>query len=106
MNQNIYNESKIYNIEPITEYGEHEIHIGSTTEKYLSQRFQQHKSSFKKYLNASKQKHYVYDLFNRYGIDNYNICLLENYKCNDINEFRTKEGEYIRKFKTLNVLIK
>ena len=50
MNQNIYNQSKIYKIEPITEHEEYEIYIGSTTKKYLSQRFQQHKSSYKAFL--------------------------------------------------------
>ncbi len=29
-------------------------------------------------------------------VDNFNIYLLENYNCNDINELRAKEGEYIK----------
>ena len=97
MNQNIYNQSKIYKIEPITEHEEHEIYIGSTTKKYLSQRLQQHKSSYKKYLIDSINKYSIYDLFNKYGVENFNIYLLENYNCNDINELRAKEGEYIKK---------
>ena len=102
MNQNIYNFSKIYKIEPITEHEEHEIYIGSTTKKYLSQRMTQHKSSYKKYLTDSKKKYSIYDLFNKYGVENFNIYLLENYICNDINELRTKEGEYIRNLKCIN----
>ncbi len=47
----------------------------------------------------------IYDLFNKYGIDNCNIFLLENYNCNDINELRAKEGEYIKKFKCINKII-
>ena len=103
MNQNnIYNQSKIYKIEPITEHEEHEIYIGSTTKKYLSQRLQQHKSSYKSYLNNKANKYTIYDLFNKYGVENFNIYLLENYNCNDINELRAKEGDYIRKLKCIN----
>ncbi len=103
MNQNnIYHQSKIYKIEPITEHEEHEIYIGSTTKKYLSQRLTQHKSSYKKYLIDSINKYSIYDLFNKYGVENFNIFLLENYNCNDINELRTKEKEYIKKLKCIN----
>ena len=103
MNQNnIYNQSKIYKIEPIIEHEDHEIYIGSTTKKYLSQRLQQHKSSYKAFLDNKAAKVYAYDLFNKYGVDNFNIYLLENYNCNDINELKSKEGEYIRKLKCIN----
>ncbi len=47
-------------------------------------------------------KVYVYDLFNKYGIENCKIFLLETYNCNDINELRAKEGEYIKKFKCIH----
>ncbi len=30
-----YSQGKIYKIEPIVEHDEHEIYIGSTTQKYL-----------------------------------------------------------------------
>ena len=103
MNQNnIYNQSKIYKIEPIIEHEEQDIYIGSTTKKYLSQRLQQHKSSYKKYLIDSRNKYSIYDLFNKYGVENFNIFLLENYNCNDINELRAKEGGCIRKLKCIN----
>ena len=73
MNQNIYNESKIYKIEPIKEHEENEIYIGSTTTKYLSQRLQQHKNSYKTDLNHKSSKYSIYDLFNKYGVENFNI---------------------------------
>ena len=102
MNQNIYNQSKIYKIEPITEHEEQDIYIGSTTKKYLSQRLQQHKNDFKKFLNNKLGNITIFNLFNKYGIDNFNIYLLENYNCNDINELRTKEGEYIKNLACIN----
>ena len=99
---NKYNNSKIYKIEPIPDHEEHEIYIGSTTKKYLSQRLQQHKSCYKAFLNNKANNFSIYDLFNKYGVENFNIYLLENYNCNDINELRAKEGDYIRKSKCIN----
>ncbi len=64
MNQNnIYNQSKIYKIEPITEHEEHEIYIGSATKKYLSQRLQQHKSNYKQFLNNKINNVSIYDYY-------------------------------------------
>ncbi len=103
MNQNnIYNQSKNCKIEPITDHEEQDIYIGSTTKKYFSQRLQQHKSSYKKYLIDSINKYSIYDLFNKYGVDNFNIYLSEDYNCTGINELRAKEGECIRKLKCIN----
>ncbi len=48
-------------------------YIGSTTLQYLSQRLQQHKTSYKQFLNNKVGKVYVYDLFNKYGIENCKI---------------------------------
>ena len=42
---NKYNNSKIYKIEPICDYGEGEIYIGSTCEKYLSNRMCGHRAN-------------------------------------------------------------
>ena len=72
----------------------HEIYIGSTTKKYLSQRLQQHKSSYRQFLNNNAARVYVCDLFDKYGIGNLSIVVLENYNCNVINELRANEGEY------------
>ena len=46
-----YKQGKIYKIEPICDHEPHEIYIGSTTKKYLSQRLQQHKNDYKRFLN-------------------------------------------------------
>ena len=41
-------------------------------------------------------------MFDKYGIENFNIYLLENCNCNDINELRAKGGEYIKRLKCIN----
>ncbi len=46
---------------------------------------------------------FLFMIIIKYGVDNFNIYLLENYNCNDINELRAKEAEYI---KNQHVLIK
>ena len=102
MANNKYNNSKIYKIEPIVEHEEHEIYIGSSSKKYLSQRFQNHKSDYKRYLNSKVNYITVFDLFDKYGVDNCKIYLLENFNCNNVNELRAKEGEYIKKLKCIN----
>ena len=63
MNQNnIYHQSKIYKIEPITEHEEHEIYIGSTSLKYLSSRMCYHNVSYKKWKSNSHGKVMSFEL--------------------------------------------
>ena len=97
-----YENGKIYEIVPMCEHEEHEIYIGSTTRKYLSQRLQEHKNDYKRYLKEKYSHVTLYKLFIKYGVDNFNIYLLENYKSNDVNQLKAKEGEYIRNNKCIN----
>ena len=97
-----YSKGKIYKIEPLCDHDEGDIYIGSTTKKYLSQRLQQHKSSYKAFLDNKTNNVSIYGLFNKYGIDNFNIFLLENYNCNDINELRQRERFYIQALDCVN----
>ena len=78
----MYKQSKIYKITD----DENNIYIGSTTQKYLSSRLAQHKQHTKK-LQITTNK-----LVNP---DTWTIQLLEQFECNDINELRTKERQYI-----------
>ena len=39
------------------------------------------------------------------GVDNFYITLVEKYPCNDIEELRAKEGEWILKIGTLNQVV-
>jgi hypothetical protein len=100
-----YNKGKVYLIEPIVEHDESEIYIGSTTEDYLSKRFNCHKCMYKSWLNGKTRRISVFNLFNKYGVDNCKITLIENVYANTKDELISREGYYIRKFKCLNKVI-
>ena len=100
-----YHQSKIYKIEPICEHEEDEIYIGSTTKKYLSQRIALHKCCHKKWNNNEYHKFSVFELFDKYGDENCNIVLLEQFKCDDVDELRSKEKEYSKNMNCVNKYI-
>ena len=100
-----YQNSKIYKIEPICEHEENEIYIGSTTKEYLSQRMDKHRSGFKQWKNGKGTHVRSYDLFDKYGVENCNILLIENFPCEKVDELRTREGHFIRTLNCVNKLI-
>jgi hypothetical protein len=101
-----YSKSKIYKIEPINIEDEGDIYIGSTTKDTLAQRMTAHRGNYKYWKNNMKSAFTsVYNLFEKYGVDNCKIFLLENYPCNSKDELRTREGYFIRSMKCVNKLI-
>jgi len=87
-----YSLGKIYAIRsPHTEF----YYVGSTTEKYLSQRLVRHKSDYKSYINQTNNKGYLYSSYIIEQGDAY-IELLENFPCKDLHELKAREGHYIR----------
>jgi hypothetical protein len=100
-----YNKGKVYMIEPIVEHDESDIYIGSTTEDYLSKRFNNHKCMYKRWLNGKTHKVSVFNLFDKYGVDNCKIILLENVHANTKDELISRESFYIRKLKCINKVI-
>ena len=94
-----YSKGKIYKIEPICDHDDGEIYIGSTTKKYLSQRMVRHRNNYifskHKYLTSFK-------IFDKYGIDNCNIILLESVDAKDYNELVAREAHYIKTLKCVN----
>jgi hypothetical protein len=97
-----YNNGKVYKIQPIVEHEEGEIYIGSTTKKYLSQRMDKHRSSYKYWKNGKGTKVMCFELFNKYGIENCQILLIENVHANSKDELISREGYYVRNMKCLN----
>lgn len=96
-----YNNGKIYKIEPLN--GEEgEIYIGSTTKDNLMDRFNTHKSRYKRYLNGLSKSITSFYLFQKYGIDNCKIILLELVNANDKNELHSREAHYIKTLKCVN----
>jgi hypothetical protein len=89
-----YKNGKVYKI---VDVNEEMVYIGSTT-RQLGHRMAGHRSDFKRNQYCSSSI-----LFNKYGVENCKILLLENYPCNNKEELNSKEGEYI---KTLNCINK
>ena len=72
------------------------IYIGSTIEKYLSNRFGGHKSNYKNFLNG---KYHNVTSFEIIKLGDSYIELLELFPCNSKLELCKREGEMIREHK-------
>ena len=97
-----YKEGKIYKIEPIINGEDGEIYIGSTTQKYLSQRMTAHRTDYKRWLNREGNKTMSHHLFEKYGVDHCNIVLLENFPCESKDQLISRESYYIRTLTCVN----
>ena len=92
--ENKYHNSKIYSIRNTVNS---EIYIGSTTSS-LSKRMVKHRCD-------AKQRPYIstfYTYMSENGIENFYIELVEEYKCENIEQLRKREGEITREIGTLN----
>ena len=103
--QKDYSKGKIYKIEPICEYDEGEIYIGSTTKDYLSQRFVKHRSDYNRWKKDNNKFITSYRIFDKYGIGNCQVVLLELVNANDFNELKAREKHYTKTLKCVNKLI-
>ena len=91
-----YENGKIYCIK---NYISSDIYVGSTTQA-LSKRMEKHRAS----MNCKRRgKCLLYQKMREFGVENFYINLLEKYACNDIEELRAKEGEWITKVGNLNM---
>jgi hypothetical protein len=97
-----YSKGKIYKIEPICEHEEGEIYIGSTTKSTLAQRMTKHRSAYKEWKVGKACFVRSYDLFEKYGLENCKIYLLESYPCETRDELRAREGHFIKTLKCVN----
>ena len=94
-----YANGKIYKIEPIGDHDEWEIYYGSTTAR-LCDRWGNHKSAFK-----SNKSYTSIILFEKYGIENCHILLVEFVTANSKEELIAREAFYIRNNKCVNKFI-
>lgn len=97
MATNIYNHSKVYKI---ISSNTDLIYIGATT-KTLAQRLSGHKCSYKRYLNHQPTRRIT--SFKLLELGGCEIFLLESVNCNNKDELRSKEREWIDKFKSICV---
>ncbi len=102
---NKYNNSKIYKIEPLCDYDEGDIYIGSTTKKYLCERMAEHRKDYKRWKDGKRNKVLSFVLFDKYGLENCQIVLIENVHAQTKDELFCKEAHYIRTLKNLNMCI-
>ncbi len=96
-----YDKTKIYKIwSPLGD----NIYIGCTTKEYLSSRMSHHRYEYKIYLKSEKNKMSTTSclLFDKYGVENCFIELIESKKCNSKDEQIKLEGEWIRKLNCIN----
>lgn len=100
-----YNNGKIYKIECLNE-GCNDIYIGSTTKDYLSKRMVNHRSSYKRYkVDKTANSYSSFDIFDKYGVDNCIITLLELVNCNSKDELLARESYFIRTLVCVNKVI-
>ena len=102
-----YANGKVYMIGPTAErLDEGDIYVGSTAKEYLSQRMDAHRKDYKKWKNGKICcKMNSFDLFDKYGVENCKITLLEVCPCNSRDELTSKESHYIRTMKCVNKII-
>jgi hypothetical protein len=97
-----YSKAKIYKIESICDHEEDEIYIGSTTKETLAQRMTAHRGDYNKWKDGKGGHIRSFDLFEKYGISNCKIYLLESYPCQSRDELTSREGHFIRTLKCVN----
>ena len=98
--ENKYNNGKIYKLYAINGDVE-DIYYGSTY-LTLNTRMTKHKNSYKRFQVHNASNVSAYDIFNKYGIENCLIELVELVNCNTKKELLSREGFYIRNNKCVN----
>ena len=96
-----YINGRIYFVEPICEHEDNEVYYGSTLQK-LCKRMDKHRSSYKSWMDGKSQKVMCYDLFEKYGLQNCKIYLVELYPCKSREQLESREGYYIRNYDCVN----
>jgi hypothetical protein len=78
-----YQKTKIYKI--VSDLG-NMVYVDSTAKEYLSQRLQQHRHDYKQWKNSKKNYLPVFEMFEKYGVENCKIILIESFACNSKDE--------------------
>jgi len=99
-----YSKGKIYKIVVNNTDEEYRPYIGSTTKEYLSQRFVQHRNVYSRYKNGKTPSISSFKLFDKYGIENCEIILLENYPCASKDELRSRERHWFDNIENCNIV--
>ncbi len=96
-----YENGKIYKI--IGNVPTDPCYVGSTTKDYLSQRMAKHISSYRCWKKGTEEKRVMsFELFDKYGVENCKIILLETVKAKSKDELRQREQYYIDQLECVN----
>ena len=82
-----YQKTKIYKI--VSDLG-NLVYVDSTAKEYLSQRLQQHRHDYKQWKNSKKNYLPVFEMFEKYGVENCKIILIESFACNSKDEKKSR----------------
>jgi len=97
-----YSNGKMYKIEPTVPHPPEDEYYGATTKQYLCQRWGGHTGDY----NRKKEKQTTAKiLFDKYGVDNCRIVLLELFPCQSRDELSAREGFFIRNNPCVNKLV-
>jgi hypothetical protein len=95
-----YQLAKIYKI--VSNTDDDICYVGSTTKKLLCMRMAEHKDAYKLWKIDKYGKTSCFELFEKYGVENCRIELIEIFPCNSKDELNMKEGGYIRLLNCVN----
>ena len=99
---NRYEKGQIYKVVDI---GYNMCYIGSTCQS-LSKRFYKHKEKYYQYTEGKADCNRIVNIiFDRYGIENCKIELLQDFPCQSRNELLRQEGEHIRNNDCVNKIV-
>jgi hypothetical protein len=97
---NKYESGKIYQI--IAPDGTK--YIGSTISS-LTCRFGNHRRIYKAWKAGKSKRVSVFEMFDKYGIENCKIELIENFACSSKKELERREGEIIKSIRCINEVV-
>jgi hypothetical protein len=104
--ENKYSEGKIYRIDPINIRDVCDVYIGSTI-KSLEERMKGHYYNYNHYMNGDKKcGTRSKDLFEKYGVENCKISLIELHPCGSRKQLHKKEAFYINTIQCVNKSMK
>jgi len=97
----MYSKAKIYKI---VDSSYNECYYGSTIQS-LSKRMGHHREKYHKYKDGKFSFITCFKLFDKYGLENCKIELVENYECKSKEELHKREGWYIKNNQCVNKFI-
>jgi hypothetical protein len=100
-----YNLGKVYKIEPMSGGEEGDVYIGSTALPRLSTRMAIHRCSYKGWKEDRTGLTTVYKLFDKYGVTNCQITLLESISAETKDELFACERKWIQSQKCVNKIV-